>query len=333
MRAILLTAAGGTDVLKMADVATPTLPSPQHIRVRLQAAAVNPVDYKMRKRGGFFPDKLPAILGCDGAGTVEAVGDAVTRFKVGDTVYFFNGGVGGPDQGNYAEYTTIHEDYAALKPHNVSMTDAASIPLVWLTAWESLVDRAQLRKQQTVLIHAGVGGVGYVAIQLAKHLGAKVVTTVSGSDKAALAKTLGADYCIDYKQVDFVQATLEWTHGAGVDVVLDTVGGETFCRSFAAAKVYGKVVTLLEDLCSGDAIKLAKLRNLTIGYELMLTPMHLGMHESRIAQRKMLEEATRLIDAGQLQIKVSQVLPLAQVADAHRLIEAGHTIGKIVLEI
>lgn len=333
MRAILLTMAGDVDALKMADVVIPTLPSPHHLRVRLRAAAVNPVDYKMRKRGGFFPDKLPTILGCDGAGEVDAIGDAVTRFKVGDAVYFFNGGIGGPDPGNYAEYTTIHEDYAALKPQNVSMAEAAAVPLVWLTAWESLVDRAQLRAHQTVLIHAGVGGVGYMAIQLAKHLGAHVATTVSGPDKVALAKTLGADYCIDYKQVDFVKATLEWTQGVGADVVLDTVGGETFCRSFAAAKIYGKVVTLLEDLCSGDAIKLAKLRNLSIGYELMLTPMHLGMVEGRVAQRQMLEEATRLIEKGQLQIKVSQVLPLAQVAEAHRLIEAGHTTGKIVLTI
>lgn len=333
MKAILLTKAGGTEVLKMTEVDTPQLSKPNFMRVRLHAAGVNPVDYKMRNRGGVAVDKLPKILGCDGAGIVEAVGEAVTRFRVGDEVYFFNGGIGYNDQGNYAEYTTIHQEYAALKPKNLSMAEAAALPLAWITAWESLVDRCQLQANQRVLIHAGAGGVGHLAIQLAKSLGARVATTVSSQEKAGFARSLGADYCINYTQADFAQAALDWTEDAGVDVVFDTVGGEIFCRSIPATRVYGKIVTLLEPPCDSQAIKVAKLRNLSLIYELMLTPSLMGMHEVRIAQRMMLDEASRLIEADKLQVKISQVLPLAEVAEAHRLVEMGHTVGKIVLSV
>jgi NADPH2:quinone reductase len=331
MKAVLLTAAGGIEVLKLTEIDIPNIPHPEYLRVRLLAAGVNPVDYKMRNRGGIAPDKLPKILGCEGAGIVESVGEAVTRCQVGDEVYFFNGGIGTDEPGNYAEYTVIHQDYVALKPSQLSMPEAAALPLAWITAWESLVDRVQLRSDQTVLIHAGVGGVGHLAIQLAKKCQARVAVTVSNPDKAALAQSLGADHCIDYTQTDFVQATLDWTQGEGVDIVFDTVGGETFCRSIAATRIYGKIVTLLEKACNEEAIKLAKLRNISLSYELMLTPMLQGMSAARIAQRKMLEEANQMIELGQLQVKVSQVFPLAQVAQAHQLVEAGHTSGKIVL--
>ncbi|BAP56014.1 alcohol dehydrogenase zinc-binding domain protein [Thioploca ingrica] len=333
MKAVLLTAAGGIEVLKLTEVDIPPIPHPEYLRVCLQAAGVNPVDYKMRNRGGIAPDKLPKILGCDGAGVVESVGEAVTRFQVGDEVYFFNGGIGTDEPGNYAEYTVIHQDYAALKPHQLSMPAAAALPLAWITAWESLVDRVQLQANQTVLIHAGAGGVGHLAIQLAKNLGARVAVTVSSPDKSAFAQSLGADHCIDYTQTDFVQATLDWTQGQGVDVVFDTVGGETFCRSIAATRIYGKIVTLLEKACNEEAIKLAKLRNISLSYELMLTPLLQGMSAARIAQRQMLEAANQMIELGQLQVKVSQVFPLAKVAQAHQLMEAGHTLGKVVLTL
>lgn len=324
-----MTAAGGPEVFQIADVAMPELDSPHQIRVRLRAAGVNPVDTKLRKGG--MPN-LPVILGCDGAGMVESVGGAVTRFQPGDEVFFFNGGIGST-QGNYAEYTVIHEDYAAAKPRKISMAEAAALPLVWITAWESLRDRVQLKAGGSVLIHAAAGGVGHVAVQLAKHLGARVAVTVSGPEKAAFVRELGADKVIDYKSEDFVQATLDWTGGEGVDVVLDTVGGATFCRSFSAAKVYGSVVALLMSTCEAGDMKTARIRNQSIHYELMLTPLQLGMHEARIAQRKMLEAAATMIEAGKLEIKVSQVLPLEQAAEAHRLVEGGHTTGKVVLEI
>ncbi len=332
MKAALLMAAGGTEAMKITEIDTPELSHPDFIRVRLHAAGINPVDYKMREKGGVAPHKLPIILGCDGAGVVDAVGEAVTRFKVGDEVYFFNGGIGTNEQGNYAEYTTIHQDYAAPKPKSLSMVEAAALPLAWITAWESLVDRAQLQANQTVLIHGGAGGVGHLAIQLAKSLGARVATTAT-SEKTDFVQSLGADYCINYSKTDFVKATLDWTNGKGVHLVLDAVGGNIFCRSISATRIYGKVVTLLEPPCDSDTIKTAKFRNLSLIYELMLTPMLQGMHEERIAQRKSLEEASRLVDEGKLQVKVGQVLPLSQVAEAHKLIGSGRTMGKIVLTI
>src|SRR5512143_2257133 len=142
MKAILATAPGTADVLQLRDVPTPELPSPHHLRVKLAAAGINPVDAKLRTKPAYYPDKLPAILGCDGAGIVEAVGSAVTRFKAGDAVFFCNGGLG-DEPGNYAEYTTLHEDHCAAKPAMLSLQHAAALPLVLITSREALFERAQ----------------------------------------------------------------------------------------------------------------------------------------------------------------------------------------------
>lgn len=332
MQAILMTGTGGPEVLERKDVPMPVLPSPQHVLVRLHAAGVNPVDTKLRANGTYYPDRLPAILGCDGAGVVEAVGERVTRLRPGDRVYFCSGGIGG-EPGNYATYTTVHEEYAAHLPASLDFTAAAAVPLVLITAWEALHDRARIQPAQRVLIHAAAGGVGHVAVQLARHALARVAATVGNPDKAAFVRTLGAERVIDYKNEDFVQAALDWTGGVGVDVTFDTVGGETFCRSFAATAVYGQVVTLLQSGCDANAHKVARTRNLGLHYELMLTPMFLGLHAARVHQREILDEGARLIDEGKLNVHVSEVLPLAQVAEAHRRIGAGHTTGKIVLQV
>lgn len=334
MKAILATAPGGIEVLQLRDVPKPELPSPHHLRVKLAAAGVNPVDAKLRAKPAYHPDKLPAILGCDGAGVVEAVGDQVTRFKVGDEVYFCNGGIGnnlGGETGNYAEYTTLHEEYCAAKPANLSLQDSAALPLVLITAWESLVERAELRTGQTILIHAAAGGVGHIALQLAHHFGARVAVTVSNDKKAELARSLGADRIIDYREQDFVQETLDWTDGKGVDAVFDTVGGETYIRSLNAARIGGHVVSVLATPLSQADVQLARLRNLTLGFELMLTPQALNLHDERVRQRKILEEGAALVEEGKLDILVTHRLPLEQAAEAHRLIEAGGMIGKIVL--
>ena len=332
MKAILMNAPGEPEALQLSELPIPALPGANYLRVQLKAAGINPIDTKIRKTAMFHPDKLPAILGCDGAGIVESVGDAVTRFKTGDEVYFCNGGLG-EEPGNYAQFTTIHEEYAALKPKTLSMSDAAAVPLALITAWEALIDRVGLSQGQSVLIHGAAGGVGHIAVQLAKSLGAKVIATVSNKEKAAFAKTLGADLVINYTQADVTQLTLNWTNNLGVDAVFDTVGSETFCNSFTAAKVYGKIVTLLQPSCDADQLKIARLRNQSIIYELMLTPSLLKMHEARCAQRKILEAGASLIDAGKLTIKTSFTFPLIEAAKAHRQIEEGHTTGKIVLLI
>lgn len=330
MNAILATAPGSAEVLQLRDLPKPELPSPHHLRVKLAAAGVNPVDTKLRAKPAYYPDRLPAILGCDGAGIVEAVGSAVTRFRAGDAVFFCNGGLG-DEPGNYAEYTTLHEDYCAAKPATLSLQNAAALPLVLITSWEALFERAQLQAGQTVLIHAAAGGVGQVAVQLARDAGARVAATVSDERKAAIARHLGAEKVINYRAQDFVQETLDWTGGRGADVVFDTVGGETFLRSLNAARVGGKVTSLLSTPLSLADAQLARLRNLSLCYELMLTPQVMHLHDERVRQRKILERGAALADAGRLTVHVSHRFPLEQAADAHRLIEAGGMIGKIVL--
>lgn len=330
MKAILATAPGGTDVLQLRDIPKPELPSPHHLRVKLAAAGVNPVDTKLRAKPAYHPDKLPAILGCDGAGIVESVGDQVTRFKAGDEVYFCNGGIG-DEPGNYAEYTTLHEEYCAAKPANLSLQDAAALPLVLVTAWEALVERANLQKEQTILIHAAAGGVGHVALQLSHHLGAHIAVTVGDDRKAGLVRGLHADRIINYREQDFVKETLDCTEGKGVDVVFDTVGGETYLRSLNAARIGGKVVSILATPLAAADVQLARLRNLSLCFELMLTPQALNLHDERVRQRRILEDGAKLVEEGQLGVLVTHRLPLEQAAEAHRLIEAGGMIGKIIL--
>ena len=330
MKAMLMTAAGSPDVLQLREIPQPDLPTPHHVRVNLAAAGVNPLDTKLRAKPAYYPDKLPAILGCDGAGVVDIIGNAVTRFKPGDAVYFCNGGIG-DEPGCYAQYTTLHEDYCAAKPANISLQDSAALPLVLITVWEALTERINLQAGQTILIHAAAGGVGHIAVQLAHHLGARIAVTVSDDKKAGLAQGLYAEKIINYREQDFVQEVLNWTNGMGVDVVFDTVGGETFLRSLNAARVGGKIVSLLSTPLQQADTQLARFRNLSLCYELMLTPQVMKLHDERVRQRKILEQGAQLVEAGKLGVLVSRTLPLGNVAEAHRLIEQGGVIGKIIL--
>jgi len=330
MKAILMTAAGDADVLQGCDIAQSDLPSPHHLRVKLAAAGINPLDTKLRAKPAYHPEQLPAVLGCDGAGIVEQTGSLVTRFKVGDAVFFCNGGLG-DEPGNYAEYTTLHEEYCAASPANIPLQDAAALPLVCITAWEALIERAHLQAGQTLLIHAAAGGVGHIAVQLAHHLGARIAVTVSDTRKAGLVQALGAEKIINYKQQDFVQETLNWTDGRGADIVFDTVGGDTFLKSLHAARIGGKIVSLLATPLSLADAQLARLRNQSLCFELMLTPQVLKLHDERIRQRKILEQCAALVEKGELGVLVTQRIPLEQARDAHRLIEAGGMTGKIIL--
>ncbi len=262
MKAIIMTAVGGTDVLQLHEVPEPTLKTERQILVRLKAAGVNPVDTKLRSRGTYYPDRMPCILGCDGAGVVEAVGSEVTSFRPGNEVYYCNGGIGG-EPGNYAEYAVIDERFATRKPESISFVEAAAAPLVLITAWESLHDRARIQSGNRVLIHAGAGGVGHVAIQLAKQAGCRVCTTVSSPEKAAFVGELGADEVIDYKTTDFADEGLAWSEGIGVDAAFDTVGQGTFVKTFQAVRHYGDLVTILQPPPDTDW-KVARIRNLRI---------------------------------------------------------------------
>jgi len=333
MKAIVMTATGSPDVLQARDMPIPALPDASHCLVRVRAAGVNPLDCRVRRLNMYYPNHSGAVIGCDGAGTVERVGPACKRIRAGNEVMFFNGGLGGSSGGTYAEYAVVHEDYLAPKPGNLSMQEAAALPLVLITSWEALVFRGAIEPGQRVLIHAGAGGVGHVAIQLARFLRARVAATVSGQAKAEFVQSLGAARAIDYKTEDFVAAAKDWTDGEGVDIVLDSVGGETFLRSFDAARLYGRVITLLATPVDLAHANKARARNLIIGYEGMAAPSVAGNHRARLAQTRILEQGVRLIEQGRLKVVVSDVLPLERAAEAHALIEEGHTQGKVVLTL
>jgi NADPH2:quinone reductase len=330
MKAVVMTAVGGTDVLQLRELPEPEITRTTELKVRLRAAGVNPVDTKIRSRGLLFPAAVPpAVLGCDGAGEVVAVGSGVTRFRAGDAVWFCNGGLG-REQGNYAEYTVVDESVAQAKPRSLSFEEAAAAPLVLITAWDSLCGRCCLEDGQTVLVHAGAGGVGHVAIQLARLWGARVATTVSTAEKADFVRRLGADLVIDYRSQDFVAAVNDWTDGRGVDVVLDTVGPAVFQASVPAVAHYGRLVTLL-DPGAGIDWKEARLRNLNVSFVLMLTPMLRDLADARAAQGDVLRTCSEWFDRGELRVQLADTLPLERAADAHALIEAGHVQGKLVL--
>lgn len=329
MKAIEMRETGGPEVLQLVDLSMPLLTRPTDLLVRLEAAGVNPIDTKIRSRGVLVPDGLPAVPGCDGAGVVEAVGDAVKRFKPGDDVWFCHGGLGGP-RGNYAEYALVDESVAQPKPRSLAFTHAAAGPLVLITAWEALHDRANIAEGKTVLVHGGAGGVGHVAIQLARLAGARVCATVSGPEKAGFVHELGAEYAINYREEDLVDAVMDWTEGRGVDLALDTVGPEVFRRTIPAMAHYGDLVTILEPGPDIDW-KEARSRNLRIGLELMLAPMLCNLPEARARQGEILRLCAEAIDRGDLRVQISEAIPLTRAADAHRRIEEGHTQGKLVL--
>lgn len=329
MKAILMTQTGPASLLEYRDTPEPQIQNPAQIKIRLHAAGVNPIDTKIRRNGLLGPGPLPAVLGCDGAGEVVEVGSGVEQYRAGDRVWFFNGGVGG-EQGNYAEFTVIDQRWAAPMPESLDFVQAAAGPLVLITAWGMLYDRGRLSAGQTVLIHAGAGGVGHVALQLARRRGARVLTTVGTPENVSLARACGADEVINYRELDFVDEVNRLTDGEGADLVAEMVSPDVFARSIQCTAHFGDLVTLLDP--GPLPLAEARLRNLRIGFELMLTPMLRGLDARRAHQVQILRECGRLIDQKELTLHISQILPLAEAARAHELIESGHTTGKIVLK-
>ena len=332
MKAMVMTEVGGAEVLKLQEVPQPSIERETDMLIHVKASALNPVDAKQRTRGTWYPSDPPQILGIDGAGIVEATGGAIKDFKPGDVVFFAAGGMG-KSPGNYAQFNVIDGRFAARKPSSVLFEEAATVPCAAITAWESLFDHGSLQKGQRALVHAGAGGVGHAAIQLAKAKGALVCTTVSSDEKAEFVKSLGADKIIRYRDEDFAQEVLDWTDGKGVDVVLDLVGGETFFKNFSCTRFYGTVVATLRPDPNATDWTEARLRNLRIAWELMLTPMYYDLEDTQAHHRKILEECADLMEKGKFKMHVSQTFPLERAADAHRAIEQGHTTGKIVLTI
>ena len=328
MRAVLMTAVGGPDVLKLEEVPEPEIAGEHDVRVRLRAAGINPVDYKLRS-GGTTGGSLPAVLGCDGAGVVEGVGPAVSRVRPGDEVYFCDGGFG-PAPGTYQEVKVVDERYLAHKPGRLSFAEAAA-PLVTITAWEATRERARVTAGQSVLVQAGAGGVGHMSVQIARLAGARVATTVTAGQKTDLATSLGAQLCIDYRHEDVAEKLRAWTGMDGADVVHDTVGGKTFTSCFTLVRPYGDLVSNVESPWEEEAVKAMHDRNLRVSFTWMPAPSVFGWPEQRERQRAILEQAAVHFDAGDLRVVVGATFPLDKAADAHRAVEAGQVVGKAVL--
>jgi NADPH:quinone reductase-like Zn-dependent oxidoreductase len=303
------------------------IPVSGQVLVRVHASGVNPLDTKIRAgKAGHAKQPLPAVLGVDMAGTVEELGPGVSSFKIGDEVYGLVGGVGG-HQGTLAEYIAVDAELLALKPSALSMREAAALPLITITAWEGIVDRAKVRAGQTVLIHAGAGGVGHIAVQLAKAAGAKVFATVS-EEKRHIVEGFGA-IPIDYRAFTVEQYLAEHTGGDGFDVVYDTVGGATIDASFIAVKRYtGHVVSCLG--WSTHSLAPLSFRGATYSGVFTLMPLLTGF--GRAHHGEILRDAATLADQSKLRpILNDQRFTPSEIATAHALVEAG-ALGKVVIE-
>ena len=326
MQAVVLTAFA--EPLAVQAIARPVA-GPGQVLVRVHASGVNPLDIKIAAgQAGHAKAVLPAVLGIDMAGVVEVLGEGVTGFQVGDAVYGMTGGVGGV-QGSLAQYAAVDAGLLAIKPANISMREAAALPLVFITAWEGLVDRAAVKAGQTVLVHGGAGGVGHIAVQIARALGAKVFATGSAAQKAQI-EAYGAT-AIDYTTSSVADYVAQHTGGAGFDVVYDTVGGATLDASFQAARLYGGHVVS----CLGwGTHALAPLSFRAATYSGVFTLLPLLSGEGRAHHGAILREATRLIEAGKVSVRLDpRTYALADVARAHADSVSGNAQGKLVVDV
>ena len=326
MQALVLTSFAAP--MSIAHLPVPQ-PGPGQVLVRIAASGVNPLDTKIA--AGAAPHarpRLPAILGIDVAGTVEAVGDGVPTFHVGATVYGMAGGIAGI-QGSLAEYGVFDAALLASVPPALGMREAAALPLVFITAWEGLVDRARVKAGDSVLVHGGAGGVGHMAVQLAIALGATVYATGSAASRDAI-EALGARF-IDYRTSTVDDYVAKHTGGAGFDIVYDTVGGATLDASFQAARLYGGHVVS----CLGwgtFALSPLTARAATYSGVFTLLPLLSGEHHAR--HGAILREANKLIEAGKLQVRLDpRRFTLRTAHDAHAAQTDGSARGKLVVEV
>jgi NADPH2:quinone reductase len=318
MKAQVLTSFGGPESFELRDVPKP-VPQAGQVLVRVQATSINPLDYQVRR--GDYADlvPLPGITGHDVSGVVEQVGPGVTAFAPGDEVWYTPQIFDGP--GSYAEYHVANESIVGRKPASLTHLEAASLTLVGGTAWEALAVRAQLKAGESILIHGGAGGVGHVVIQVAKAMGARVFTTVK-EENFAFARSLGADVVIDYTKEDYVEAIVRETGGHGVDVVFDTIGGDTLTRSPDVLAQLGRVVSIVDIAIPQNLIQ-AWGKNAS--YHFVFTRQNRGK----------LDELSALIERGQLRPHVGAVYSLADIPLAHARLESRDNglRGKIAIAV
>jgi NADPH2:quinone reductase len=314
MKAIVVREWGGPERLELADMPKPA-PAPHEALVRVRAASVNPVDFKIRRSGAWAGLPMPAILGYDAAGVVEAVGANVTHLTPGDEV-FYSARIFGR-QGTYAEYHVEDASILAKKPANLDFAGAAALPLAAITAYDTVITFFETKPGDTVLVHAGAGGVGCYAVQLAKTAGARVIAT-GRRENDAFIRSLGADEVIDYRATKFEDEIQRLTAGRGVDAAFDTVGGDTIPRSIPAVRPYGKLATIVG---IDGSINAMSLRNQTL---------YCGFMERTAAK---IQALAVLAGRGQVRPVIDSTFPLERVGDAHRKLEAGGMKGKIVITI
>ncbi len=309
MQAVRMHAMGGPEVLSLDDDAPVPQPAPGEVLVRVRAAGVNPADWKLRE--GMFGDVstlVPLVVGWDISGEVAALGEGVTGFEIGDEVFAY---LPGNKPGAYAQYCATPAEVLAHKPERLDHTEAAAVPLACLSAWQALIDGADLQEGQTVLIHGGAGGVGHFAVQIAKWRGATVITTASARNHEFL-RSIGADECIDYRSKNF------WEVVDDVDVVLDTIGGEVRTNSYRVLKEGGYMMSCVFPEPDPADLERYKVRGSSLRSQ---------------GNSEQLTELAALIDQGAITPHVSMALELGEAAKAHEHSESGHTRGKVVLEV
>ncbi len=305
MKAIQINEYGDESVLKLTEVERPVL-NADEVLIRVRAAAVNPADWKIRDgMGEMFGLKLPLVLGAEIAGTIESVGADVQGFKPGDAVYSFLSAL----TGGYAEYAVANQTEIARKPENLDFENAAAVASAALTAWQSIFDLANLQSGQRILITGASGGVGSLAVQLAKAKGAYVIGTASGRNEE-FVESLGADEFVDYTKQEFEKVVKD------VDVVFDTVGGETYERSFQTLKKNGFLVSAVQPPPSEEKAAQYTVKTAMVSVK---------------PSAEQLNQINELIESGKLKTHIQIALPLAEVKQAHELSKAGRTRGKIVL--
>ncbi len=326
MKAYLTQTYGPEARFEAAEIPVP-VPASGQILIEVIATSLNPVDNMLLRQDlGMNPD-LPAVLHGDVAGIVSAIGQGVREFQTGDEVYSCAGGFKGHG-GALADFMVADARLVAHKPQTLDFASAAGLPLVAITAWEGLIDCADVQPGQHVLIHGGTGGVGHVALQLAKSKGARVATTISTEEKAKIVRDLGADDIINYREQSVEQYVQTLTGGRGFDIVFDTIGGKNLDHSFAATRNKGQVINILA-FASHDLTP-AILRSLTIHIENMSLPLLTGV--GREKQGEILRQIATLVDDGKLKPLIHEKrFSFDQVNEAHALYETKRHTGKIVL--
>ncbi|CAH0345417.1 zinc-dependent alcohol dehydrogenase family protein [Bacillus sp. CECT 9360] len=327
MKAQIIQSFGDPSVFKLKEISKPEV-KPGHVLIEVKATSVNPIDTKVRS--GAVPavaPEFPAVIQGDVAGIVAELGEGVTGFKPGDEVFGCAGGFKGTG-GALAEFMLADAQLLAHKPKNLTMEEAAALPLVSITAWEALFERGNLKAGQDILVHAATGGVGHIAIQLAKWAGANVYTTASSQEKLDIAKRLGADEAINYREEavqDYVQT---YTNGKGFEIVFDTVGGENLDRSFEAAAMHGTVLAIAAR--STHDLSPLHAKGLSLHVTFML--LKIINADERKNHGEILKKVAQVVEEGKLRPVVDSThFTFDEVSKAHEYLESGKAIGKVVL--